>query len=332
MVDSGQTPEQYGLRVRTHPGGMIVTALNKMCHSERHELKWPGLLVQTTVLPKDTSRITANVAATESLLTAIGDPSRGSNLQSRLWTGVSAKKVAAFVAALRFPPKSARASGQQLADFISQQSSKPAPELTSWTVVLVSSEKAELKRRRKFAGFTTGLLERTAESQTEATFTLPNSNFINPPDQSLDLALMLLDESSLKALSEKSTLPSELEGIQPDASKTLRDVALQITRTRIAAGKLNGDVTKNVPNGRIVREVRPKSHGLLLIYPLLPPSIVPSSDRRPEEPTGLDPDGPPIIGVALSFPTSDTVLGVEYRVNRIWEAEMEEDNQFDNDN
>lgn len=89
---------------------------------------------------------------------------------------------------------------------------------------------------------------------------------------------------------------------------------------------------KDVPHGRVVREVRPKSHGLLLIYPLLAPSVIPGSGGRPDEATGLDPDGQPIIGVALSFPTSDTVLGVEYRVNRVWGAEMQEDDQYDNDN
>ncbi len=332
MVDSGQTPEQYGLRVRTHPGGMTVTAINKMCHSERRELKWPGLLVQTTVVPKDAARIAANLEATQSLIEAIGNPSLGKNLETKLWNGVSAKKVVAFVSALRFPPESARASGQQLADFINQQSSKLAPELTTWTVVLVSSENVEQRMQRTIAGIRIGLIRRTPESQTRETLTLPNSNFINPPDQSLDLALLPLDQAALDAVAEKSPIPSELEGLLPDPSKSLRDLALQITRSRIAAGRLKGDVTRNVPNGRVVREVRPKGHGLLLIYPLHPPSSISGSDGRPEEATGLEPDGQPILGVALSFPTSDTVLGVEYRVNRVWGAEMQEDDQYDNDN
>jgi hypothetical protein len=46
-------------------------------------------------------------------------------------------------------------------------------------------------------------------------------------------------------------------------------------------------------------------------------------------PTGLDPAGAPIIGVALSFPTSDTVIGVEYRVNKVWDAELREDDEND---
>ena len=33
--------------------------------------------------------------------------------------------------------------------------------------------------------------------------------------------------------------------------------------------------------------------------------------------------------MALSFPTSDTVIGVEYRVNKVWDAELPEDDEYD---
>ena len=38
----------------------------------------------------------------------------------------------------------------------------------------------------------------------------------------------------------------------------------------------------------------------------------------------------PIIGVALSFPASDTALdGAEYRVNRVWDSEIKEDAAYE---
>ena len=70
---------------------------------------------------------------------------------------------------------------------------------------------------------------------------------------------------------------------------------------------------------------------MLLIYPVQPPDKVPKRDGRPEEETGLSRNGTPLIGVALSFPTSDTTLGSEYRVNRVWKTEMEEDERYDDD-
>jgi hypothetical protein len=44
----------------------------------------------------------------------------------------------------------------------------------------------------------------------------------------------------------------------------------------------------------------------------------------------LDPAGSPIIGVALSFPTSETVRGIEYRVTPVyWGMEIAEDAGYD---
>ena len=70
-----------------------------------------------------------------------------------------------------------------------------------------------------------------------------------------------------------------------------------------------------VANGRVVRELRPKSNGLLLIYPLDPSKV---TDVKL-----------PIIGLALSFPASDTVQGVEYQVNRVWGSALEDDAAFE---
>jgi hypothetical protein len=84
MVAAGLTPEKYGLRVRTHPDGMIVTALNKMAHSEKHELSWAGVLVQTTQLPKDENRRAKNIEATRTLLQPLGAPTQIGKHPTRL--------------------------------------------------------------------------------------------------------------------------------------------------------------------------------------------------------------------------------------------------------
>jgi hypothetical protein len=77
--------------------------------------------------------------------------------------------------------------------------------------------------------------------------------------------------------------------------------------------------------------LRPRSRGLLLLYPLAQIEKIAGRDGRPDQPTGLDSQGGPVLGVALSFPASETVLGVEYRVNRVWDAVAQEDDAYDND-
>ena len=79
------------------------------------------------------------------------------------------------------------------------------------------------------------------------------------------------------------------------------------------------------------RALRRRTQGLPLIYPILPPVEVPGKPKegRAAVETGLKADGDPIIDVALSFPTSNTVLGIEYRVNKVWDAELREDDEYD---
>lgn len=183
MVAAGLTPENYGLRVRTHPDGMVVTALNKMSHGRTLELSWAGVLAQTTHLPKDAARISANLKATEHFLAADGMTESGQSDGGR-WNNVPAASVARYVEALQFPAASARASGDRLAAFIRKQAAKQSPELVSWTVVLVSNSQSS--DRRRIAGRNVGLITRTPETQTSETLGLRKANILNPGDEASD--------------------------------------------------------------------------------------------------------------------------------------------------
>jgi Z1 domain. len=49
MWSSGRTPSDYGLRVRTHPEGLLITALNKMREGVTMQLSYAGELVETAL-------------------------------------------------------------------------------------------------------------------------------------------------------------------------------------------------------------------------------------------------------------------------------------------
>jgi len=333
MVGAGLTPENYGLRVRTHPGGMIVTALNKMSHGRTLELSWAGVLAQTTQLPKGANPIAANLRAVEELLAILGQPDRGNNRQSRLWCSVDASAVADFVASLQFPPAAARASGEQLASFIRKQAGKTPPELTAWTVGLISHAQAAPNRQRLIGGYQVGLIERNPESQTAASLGLKKANILNPADEAQDFEHQVFDRFWFEAIAGKYELADDLAWLQTQVGQPADEVALALTHRWQEGGEprirrpSSGRTQR--PNGRVLRTLRPPQRGLLLIYPVLPPEFVAGLDGAAPEPTGLDPSGPPIIGVALSFPTSQTTLGVEYRVNMVWGAQMQEDAEYD---
>lgn len=334
MVAAGLTPANYGLRVRTHPDGMIVTALNKMSYAKTLQLSWSGVLAQTTQLPKDAERIGNNLSATEELLLLLDEKSV-EDRASRVWTNVRAELVAGFVERLQLPPASARASGDQLAMFIRKQSTKTPTELRSWMVVLVSHKTAALERRRKIAGYEVGLLERTPEGQTERSFALKKANIMNPADEGRDFLNATFSAEWLAEIRAKRELENDVEWLEMQIGREARTVALELTKRWQDANppKLRkpsqGETDR--PNGRVLRVLRSPDRGLLLIYPLLPPEWVERGEEAVEtrEVTGLSKNGPPIVGVALSFPTSATTLGVEYRVNRVWGAEIEEDEKFE---
>ena len=60
------------------------------------------------------------------------------------------------------------------------------------------------------------------------------------------------------------------------------------------------------PGRREAREVRPKTNGLLLLYPVKPDeALFPSRNK-------------PLIGMAISFPKSDTARKISYVVDNVF--------------
>ena len=325
MVAANLKPADYGLRVRTHPGGMTITALNKMCHSSSRTLSWTGVLAQTSHLPTDRSRIERNFIATKGFVTALGAPTRGSGRGTRVWAGCQGKQVimlAEFLENLKFPLESARASGSQLADFIRKQSRRMHPELTSWTVALISVLDEPVNPDWPIANFDIGWVIRTPEAASSGGYTLKKSNILNPKDEAIDFVGAKFDKGWFSAIAGKKELKDDLEWLEQQISEPADGVAISLTARwqRTDPPKIKAIATgqSKMANGRVLRVLRRSTDGLLLIYPL-----------KPLAEAGVDPTGPAVIGVALSFPVSQTVAGVNYRVNRVWSDEILEDASYD---
>lgn len=340
MVRAGLTPENYGLRVRTHPGGMIITALNKMGWNQRVELSCAGTLVQTAHLPKD-ARIGRNAARTEAFLGALPQPPSPLDERALVWREVPAEAVADYLAGMEYPVHSLRMAGSDLAAFIRKQNQQG--ELAWWTVALLSNSQTKEEDRRDFAGHRIGLLRRNPASQTAHDYALRKANILSPRDESLDLADFALSPSLAAALTHKPGLTAEerawlLDQGTVSPSRLLPEVALALARRRAAEelGAATPAPIPDLPSGVVVRELRPKTHGLLLLYPLVQPDRVPEVKKNgvvvaPAEKIDLDPAGPPVIGLALSFPSSESAARVEYQVSKRWNSALVEGDDSDDD-
>jgi hypothetical protein len=312
MATSGLTPENYGLRVRSHSEGLLVTALNKMCHAETLELSYSGELVQTGHFSTDEKIRVANLQVLENFLEGCGKPIAHPNKrrpQAWLWLDVGAEELCdKLISKFNVHPRSLRLDTKRVCEFIRKQ--KAVGELEHWTVALISNSQTTIMR--SIAGHEVGLTERKPEDPAElgrGIYSTRKANIQSPSHQAFDLAQLRLDDDLLAELLAKAhhggkplfnTEDAEL--LRNSRDGTLDVVAMELTKAR---ARRRGAVEPDRPNGLFIRELRPVTHGLLLIYALAPViAELPSHE-------------PPYLGLAFSFPTSHTARSVAYRANQV---------------
>ncbi|BAZ27267.1 endonuclease [Kalymmatonema gypsitolerans NIES-4073] len=238
MVDSGATPEDFGLKVRTHPQGLMITGANKMKSGARMELSFAGSISETTIFYKTDEINQKNFEFTEELLRSLGAYIDREN-DNYIWKNIPADKIIDFFSGYQSHPKCKVAKTSLLTEYIKAQ--RPMNELVSWTVILISNKKAA--NMRSIAGHGVGLTKRNpADSSISEEYRLRKSRLLSPTDEWLDLS-----ESTRKAILEETRRLREQAGKPLSSSQT--------------------------PNGKVIRSMRSPKNGLLLLYPLDPAEI-----------------------------------------------------------
>lgn len=329
MSLAGRTPREYGLRVRTHPDGMLVTALNKSRFGEKMRLNYTGELVQTTHLDKAKSVIESNFTATSDFLKGLGQAVKlsddgKSRRDARLWRDVPAADVAGFLRGFTVHPRAVQANGVKLADYIEKQLEDGGTDLSHWTVALISTSTGSDDKRRTIGNESNvGLVERNPQRHSKGAlegqeieptlYALRQRNIITPADQYLDFEGQTMTPELIAKVLSKSIFAGEAMSEERDIirdSEGKSSIALALKLTRHRAKIKNPDSTKpiNDPSGRIIRELRPDSQGLLLLYPI---------DPKPDQVANIHTDVP-LMGFAVSFPVSERARSIEYLVNEVF--------------
>lgn len=130
-------PSEFGIRVRSHPDTLLVTAANKMRNSEEVELEatFSGRLVETAILPISQVANARNAEATDRFLRTLGNPTRSG--ERFVWSGVAASEVGSFLSSLDIPRSNQAfmadrdSKEQPLVTFIAEGKSPP---LDKWDV------------------------------------------------------------------------------------------------------------------------------------------------------------------------------------------------------
>lgn len=315
MTSLKATPEEYGLRVRTHPGGMLVTALNKSRASKKLQVSYEGTLTQCVTLATGKEIRSGNDQAVNELIGRLPAPApRKKGSPTHVWRNVDAETICIFLEGFSSPMGTNGFDAKRIAQFVRRQLKQG--ELTYWTVALLGANGGE---PCKIGGLEVSLVERmnvaSGDANTSRHYELPNSNVLNPPDQGIDLEGATLDGNWIqhllgkRAFREENAIERNL--IQNAKGRVALEVAMDISMLRYEAAKQAKRTRPNQqppsrPVGAVIRDLRRTSHALLLLYPLDAANA------------GISTEPKFIITCALSFPTSATAVPIEYQVNEVY--------------
>lgn len=130
-------PIDFGLKVRAHPESLLITARNKMRHSQSvtRVISVSCDLIETTRLYSDVPRIEANYRASVRFLERliVSSAERDVSNKNPLWRRVPAELIASLLEEFIGHPLNVKYQGRDLAKFIAAGSDRL---LTEWDVVI----------------------------------------------------------------------------------------------------------------------------------------------------------------------------------------------------
>lgn len=297
-----KTPKEFGLKVRTHPGVLKITAANKFRYKHIMYLSYSGELEQTYQFPTNNKEVIAgNFSALESLISSLKNPCKPLNdlnkNQEFLWKSENNfRQVIEFLNAYNIG--SEVMDKNKIIDYILAQTKKG--NLVNWTIAVINNTTAANDEQFSIKGLTkpVGLTNRTNISNDIAeVYEVTKYNITDHRHELIDL-----DEEQIanaKRLTE--------EDYRKDGKKDI----------------------PNLPSRKRIKSVRNATNGLLFIYPLNPKvkTSIPKTDPKQTRTDTVS--EVPIVGIAISFPENEKDEKVEYAVNEQFKKEYDYPDELD---
>jgi hypothetical protein len=143
------TPQEFGLRVRTHPDTLLITARNKMANgvdvtAEARDISLIGRMIEWTYLYSDERRNRQNYDLVERLCDelngSLGLPDESPHRGAVLWQNVAAERIAKFLEDFVVHPLNHDFQGDSIAAFLRDLSEREDMDfLARWTVGLMTT-------------------------------------------------------------------------------------------------------------------------------------------------------------------------------------------------
>lgn len=142
MQAAGATPEQFGLKVRSHPDTLIVTARNKMGTGENFRVSI-GLgksFIETSILRRDETSRDENRSAALQFSKQLDLAKAKKVTGGWLLSNIPAEPIMDFISAFRNHPGSLKTDPQPVRRYIEERS---RDELNKWDVLIAGIKKLE---------------------------------------------------------------------------------------------------------------------------------------------------------------------------------------------
>lgn len=281
MAMLGRTPEDFGLRVRQHPDGLLVTSPAKLRGSKSVAISYSATTTSTVTFAL--KHVQRNWDQLEALLDGLGRDPDDKQHGLQIWRDIGAEKVLHFLDGYGPDEAAIQANPNAIARYIRDRLTDD--ELSSWTVALADIQGDEQTPPFALAGrkFCATRRKRVQSGDGRMTFRV----ITTPRHEIVDL-----DNNSPKWQ--------------------------ELLAQTVAAWEHSARVNKSakqptMPSGLLERQSRDPKRGVLLLYPIVPLGV----DGELWDDGRMDPTTP-LVGFGVAFPASDNAKPVVYQVNKVF--------------
>jgi hypothetical protein len=292
MGDLDKAPKDYGLKVRTHPGALAITATNKFRYKKIMRLSYSRVLEETYSFRKHSRWNQENYNLTLRFLNELGMPGVSPNSDSYfknhyVWQGIgNAEQLTTYLSAYRTDQPSFYI--KLMCEYILAQKQD---DLKNWTIALINSSRGKPIKINEL--LEPGMTRRSDSSNDDPNYyVVAKSHIIDPWHEYIDLT-----DAQIEKARNESKADSREKGRDPEKLR--------------------------YPSTMRIRMNRPRTNGLLLIYVL---------DPKPDEDKPAVADFPIIaLALSFPDLTKDGEKDreVEYAVNEIFEKQLNYPDELD---
>ena len=236
MAARGMSPREFGLRVRSHAAGLMITAAGKMRNGTRMTVSYSGDISETISFDREPAVNRRNHERFEVFIRSLGSVQANPS-GNHVWRDVGGSLIADLMEELAVHPGSRKARGDYLARYIRGQYGRGA--LGNWTVALISNPRGDAV---ELGGLSVRPVRRTEHlsDHSDAGAVYRIRRLVSPTDEMIDL-----DDDQCRLALRRTVEEYEEDPLG--------------NRHRVRPTR---------PSGPKIRGVRDHRRGLLLIYPL----------------------------------------------------------------